>query len=93
MQVIPDRAWVSFMYSYPNLIPLPEAAMRRIAATLGPYAFEHVLRRVVGHRDRARWRGIVQRSAARYIDALQGETAVKPRNRGNKSRHGRFWNS
>jgi glyoxylase-like metal-dependent hydrolase (beta-lactamase superfamily II) len=28
VQVIPDRAYVSFMYSYPNLIPLGEPAIR-----------------------------------------------------------------
>ena len=32
VQVIPDRAHVSFMYSYPNLIPLPEETIRRIVA-------------------------------------------------------------
>jgi hypothetical protein len=25
IQVVPDRRWVSFMYSYPNLIPLSAA--------------------------------------------------------------------
>src|SRR5262249_1558819 len=27
--VVPDRRWVSFMYSYPNLIPLPAREIRR----------------------------------------------------------------
>jgi hypothetical protein len=29
VQVIPDRNWVSFMWSYPNLIPLPRRRYRR----------------------------------------------------------------
>ena len=42
VQVIPDRGWVSFMYSYPNLIPLPAAEVERMAAALEPYAFETI---------------------------------------------------
>ena len=30
------------MYSYPNLIPLPAAAVRGIAAALEPFAFERI---------------------------------------------------
>ena len=37
VQVIPDREWVSFMYSYPNLIPLPAAEVERIAGALEPF--------------------------------------------------------
>jgi hypothetical protein len=42
VQVIPDRSHVSFMYSYPNLIPLGEAAVRGIVAALAPYAYERI---------------------------------------------------
>ena len=42
VQVIPDRGWVSFMYSYPNLIPLPAAEVERMAAALEPYAFDAI---------------------------------------------------
>ena len=37
-----DRRHVSFMYSYPNYIPLGEAAVRRIADVLAPLAFDRV---------------------------------------------------
>src|SRR3954466_10680511 len=40
VQVIPDRAHVGFMYSYPNLIPLPEATVAHIAQALEPYDFD-----------------------------------------------------
>lgn len=73
VQVIPDRRWVSFMYSYPNLIPLPAASVERIAQALEPFGFDTIHgawwdRLVAG--DGA---GVVQRSAARYVRALAGE--------------------
>ena len=73
VQVIPDRAWVSFMYSYPNLIPLPADSVRRIAQALEPFAFDTIhgawWDRLVP-RDGA---GVVQRSADRYVRAISGE--------------------
>lgn len=72
IQVVQDRRWVSFMYSYPNLIPLPAAEVRRIAAAVEPFAFD----RIYG----AWWRlnvlqdakAAVRRSAERYVQALSG---------------------
>lgn len=40
--VVADRRWVSFMYSYPNLIPLDADAVRRIVAAVEPYAFDRL---------------------------------------------------
>jgi hypothetical protein len=37
-----DRRHVSFMYSYPNYIPLGAAAVRRIAAVVAPLAFDRI---------------------------------------------------
>jgi len=42
IQVVPDRRWVSFMYSYPNLIPLSLAAVQRIAASVEPFEFDRI---------------------------------------------------
>ena len=36
VQVLPGGRWVSFMYSYPMLIPLPAREVERIAAALEP---------------------------------------------------------
>jgi len=73
VQVIPDRGWVSFMYSYPNLIPLPAAEVERMAAALEPYAFDAIQgawwETTIPHDAKA----IVRRSADRYIRALAGE--------------------
>ncbi|MBC6463393.1 MBL fold metallo-hydrolase [Actinomadura sp. HBU206391] len=67
VQVVQDRRWVSFMYSYPNLIPERPRTVRRALRLLEPYPFE----RVYG----AWWRKIVEvdgaaavrRSAERYL--------------------------
>ena len=70
VQVIPDRRYVSFMYSYPNLIPLPPSAVQRIAAALAPFEFDTIygawFDRVV-ERDGS---AVVRRSADRYVRAV-----------------------
>jgi hypothetical protein len=73
VQVIPDRSHVSFMYSYPNLIPLPAETVRDIAGRLEPYAFDALYGAWWGTVIGADAHAIVQRSATRYIEALQGK--------------------
>jgi hypothetical protein len=73
VQVIPDRSYVSFMYSYPNLIPLPADTVRDIAARLEPYAFDAIYGAWWGTVVELDGKAIVQRSAQRYIDVLQGK--------------------
>ena len=73
VQVIPDRAWVSFMYSYPNLVPLAEREVRGIAGALEPFEFDTIhgawWDRLVPRDGSA----VVRRSAERYAAALRGE--------------------
>ncbi|MBX5450551.1 hypothetical protein [Thermogemmatispora sp.] len=38
IQVVADRRWVSFMDSYPNLIPLPASEVARIRSAIAPIA-------------------------------------------------------
>jgi len=73
VQVIPDREWVSFMYSYPNLIPLPAAEVRRMADALEPFAFETIQGAWWDTTVRRDAKGVVRRSAERYVRALAGE--------------------
>jgi hypothetical protein len=73
VQVIPDRSHVSFMYSYPNLIPLPADSVRAIAETLEPYAYSTLYGAWWGTVIRDGADAVVQRSAERYVRALQGE--------------------
>ncbi len=67
LQVVPDRRWVGFMYSYPNLIPERPRAIRRALSLLAPYDFDRVYggwwKRIV-HTDGA---DAVRRSAERYF--------------------------
>ena len=71
VQVVSDRRWVSFMYSYPNLIPLPAATVGGMVDMLEPYPFARIYGawygRVVDDAKAA-----VERSAARYVAALEG---------------------
>lgn len=72
IQVVPDRRWVSFMRSYPNLVPLDAARVERIAAAVEPYAFDRIYGAWWGLHVDEDARGAVARSAARYLDALRG---------------------
>jgi glyoxylase-like metal-dependent hydrolase (beta-lactamase superfamily II) len=70
VQVIPDRRYVSFMWSYPNLIPLPASEVERIAAALVSWPFERIVgawwERIVPREGNE----VVRRSAERYVRAL-----------------------
>jgi hypothetical protein len=70
VQVVADRDWVSFMWSYPNLIPLPASEVEKVASHLAKLEFERLYgawwHSVVGSDAKAK----VARSAARYVDAL-----------------------
>jgi len=66
-----DRRWASFMYSYPNHIPLPARKVRAIESRIKPYKFEDIYsgfedREIIGGADLA-----VQASARRYINHLK----------------------
>lgn len=70
--VVMDRRYVSFMYSYPNLIPLSEAAVRRIVASVRPYRFERIYGAWDGREVTSAGADSVERSAERYIRYLRG---------------------
>jgi hypothetical protein len=59
VQVVSDRNWVSFMYSYPNLIPLPSREVERIRGVVETLEFD----RVYG----AWWTAIVAEDAKRKV--------------------------
>ncbi len=70
-QVCMDTRWVSFMYSYPNYIPLPPVTVRRIVEKLKPSSFDRIYgafpHRTVTHDGKA----ALERSAERYIRAIR----------------------
>ncbi|HSR23203.1 MAG TPA: MBL fold metallo-hydrolase [Candidatus Eisenbacteria bacterium] len=73
LQVVQDRRYVSFMYSYPNLVPLPGHIVDRMARRVGRLRFDRIYgawwERVVDRDGRA----AVERSAQRYLAALRCE--------------------
>jgi hypothetical protein len=64
---VQDRRWVSFMYSYPNLIPLPASEIRRIVEALEPYEFDRIYGAWWGRVVAQDGKGAVKRSAERYL--------------------------
>ena len=70
VQVLPGGRWVSFMYSYPMLIPLPAREVERIAAALEPYAFDRIYGAWWGRVIPENAKDVVTRSAARYVEAI-----------------------
>ncbi|MEX1254436.1 MAG: MBL fold metallo-hydrolase [Dehalococcoidia bacterium] len=70
IQVVQDRRFVSFMWSYPNMLPLPAATIDTIVAAIEPYPFD----RLYG----GWWHTLidsgageaVERSAERYIGLI-----------------------
>jgi hypothetical protein len=72
-QVCMDRRWVSFMYSYPNYLPLSEVSVNRIVAALEPLQFEKLFGAWPGFVVEADAKSVVRRSAERYLDALRVE--------------------
>jgi hypothetical protein len=67
---VPDRRWVSFMYSYPNLIPLPAKKVREIVTAVAPYTFDRIYGAWWGRVVMSEAKTAVSRSADRYIAAL-----------------------
>jgi hypothetical protein len=70
VMVIPDRRYVSFMYSYPNLIPLPPSKVQHIADALSPFEFDTIYGAWWDRFIEADGSNIVRRSAERYIRAV-----------------------
>jgi len=70
LQVVQDRRFVSFMYSYPNLIPLPAAAIERIVRAIEPFAFDRIYGAWWGRTVFKDAKESVRRSAQRYLRAI-----------------------
>ena len=71
--VVMDREYVSFMRSYPNLIPLPASAINGILGAVKPCSYDRVYG---GWWERVVPEGAaeaVQRSAQRYLTQIKGQ--------------------
>jgi glyoxylase-like metal-dependent hydrolase (beta-lactamase superfamily II) len=70
IQVVPDRKHVSFMFSYPNYIPLAAKAIERIVQAVEPFEYDRVYGAfwdMVIDRD---GKSVVKGSANRYLRAI-----------------------
>jgi len=72
IQVVPDRKHVSFMYSYPNYIPLPASAIERIVQAVGPFAFDRIYGAFWDMVIEEDGKETIRRSAERYLRAIRG---------------------
>ena len=77
VQVIPDRKFVTFMRSYPNMIPLSAPAVERIGKFLAPFDYDIIhgawFERTIprGGKD------VVRRSITRYVAAVRGDGSAE----------------
>jgi hypothetical protein len=70
VQVAADRDWASFMYSYPNMIPLPAREIRRMREVIETLRFESVHGAFWGQNIARDGQRKVLASADRYLAAL-----------------------
>jgi hypothetical protein len=70
IQVVPERKHVSFMYSYPNYIPLPASAIERIVSAVEPYQFDRIYGAFWDMVIEQDGKTVVKRSAERYLRAI-----------------------
>jgi hypothetical protein len=72
IMVVEDRDWVSFMWSYPNLVPLDAATVDDVAGRVGRFRFARVYGGWWGHTVLDGGAEVVRRSADRYVDRVRG---------------------
>jgi hypothetical protein len=70
IQLAQDRHWVSFMYSYPNMIPLNPPAIERIVRAVEPFVFDRLYGGWWDSICPSDGKAVVRRSAERYIKAI-----------------------
>jgi hypothetical protein len=70
VQVVADARYVSFMRSYPNLIPLSSRAVRQIQDRVEPFAFEKIYGAWWGRNVLTDGKKAIAISAERYLHAI-----------------------
>jgi hypothetical protein len=71
VQVGQDRKSVSFMYSYPNYIPVNAGTVRRIVELLEPYPFDQIYGAWFGRNIKSDAKAVLRNSAERYLAAIE----------------------
>lgn len=72
ISVVQDRRYVSFMYSYPNYMPLSAKAVQRIVESVRPYRFDRIYGGWWGSVLAESGMQAIETSAERYIRLIQG---------------------
>ena len=70
IQVVADRKHVSFMYSYPNYIPLAASTVERIVKAVEPFQYDRVYGAFWDMVIEQDGKAVVKRSAERYLRAI-----------------------
>ena len=70
--VVPDRRYVSFMTSYPNLIPLSRSEVVGIVDAVEPYQFDRIYGGWWGRAVASDGKEAIRFSARRYIEHITG---------------------
>jgi glyoxylase-like metal-dependent hydrolase (beta-lactamase superfamily II) len=68
-QVCMDTRWVSFMYSYPNYVPLGRRSVEDILARLEPYAFDRIHGAFPRRSVLVNAKEAIRRSADRFLNS------------------------
>ena len=77
IQVTPGANAVSFMWSYPNMLPLAASTVSTLIQRLDGVAFERLYGAFEGQDITHNARDIVTHSAQKYIACLESETVGK----------------
>jgi len=70
--VATDRKYLTFMWSYPNFIPLSARQVEGIAASLAPFRFDTIYGHYFDRVIPTGAEGILKTSVARYLAAIAG---------------------
>jgi glyoxylase-like metal-dependent hydrolase (beta-lactamase superfamily II) len=74
--VTPGEDRVTFVWSAPNRLPLPERAVRRVVEAVRPYRFDRIYGGWWQPVLRTGARAVLESSANRYIEFVRGDAAV-----------------
>ncbi len=70
LQITPDSTHLSFMWSYPNLLPLGASDVRHIGARLDTLAFDRMYGAFPGQQIRQGGKRVVAQAVKRYLERL-----------------------
>lgn len=73
IQVAVDKSMVSFMHSYPNMLPLAAATVQHIGQALAPWDFERLYGAFAGKTILSGAKEAIRHSVARYVELLEGK--------------------